>query len=100
MNILPKDVINYIYRIIHTQRIEELNKEFLNSTEVCCDNDDVRYLYWELGYNNKPFNYRWLDYYICHSCYAFGCNQYCKIHIGLPKRYYFSSGNKHPFAYK
>jgi hypothetical protein len=109
MNILPKDIIIYIHRIVHKQNIKKLNNEFLNVSKVYCDND---YLYWVLSIENRIYNMRWINAILCDECknnnilahnQCNKCDQvlrYYNINKFLPKRYVYSSGKTHPYAYK
>jgi hypothetical protein len=109
MNILPKDIIIYIHRIVHKHYITELNREFLKLSKVYCDYDC---LYWVLGFGNRWYNMRWINDILCDECKndnilahneCIKCNNVLKcygINNKLPKRYIYSSGLTHPYAYK
>lgn len=108
-NILPKDIILYIYRILHYKYTKELNNEFLNSTQVYCDNDN---LYWVLVCNGLTYNVRYLNDFLCEECVNANildyneCAKCTKIQkcyylsTNLPNKYIYSSGMSHPYAYK
>lgn len=108
MNILPKDIVTYIYRIIHKLNIKELNSEFLNVSKVYCDNHN---LYWTLDFKNRGYNNRWVGDFLCRECKnnnnlahnkCDDCNDdFAQLNLNnLPKRYIYSSGLTHPYAYK
>jgi hypothetical protein len=113
MNILPKDIITYIYRIIHKLNIKELNSEFLNVSKVYSAADSW---YWALSikkyriYNMRPINNTET---LCKACKndnilahnkCIECDNHGRFYEfhdpKLPKRYIYSSGLTHPYAYK
>ena len=104
--ILPKDIVLYIYQIVHKQIIQKLNEEYKKvSTLIDCHHN------FTLLINNIPYGSRYyINSYVCVYCreyhtvqpFCMCCSELSATYClqNLPRRYIYSSGMQHPHGFK
>lgn len=90
--IFPKDIVMYIYKIVHRDRVDEINKEYIKHVKY---RGNYLVMFSVLQKALVCYNYKKDVRYNCH-----GGRDRMGNPFHLCAKYYFSSGMLHPNAYK